>query len=140
MAKVVKKIVKLQIEAMKATPAPPIGTALGPTGVSIADFCKQFNDKTKDKAGEIVPVVISVYDDRSFSFIMRTAPASYYLRTYAKIEKGSSKPGSQRVGTISKEDVRKIAEKKMVDLNARTIDQAMNIIAGTARSMGLEVK
>ncbi|MDI9325300.1 MAG: 50S ribosomal protein L11 [Alphaproteobacteria bacterium] len=140
MAKVVKKIVKLQIEAMKATPAPPIGTALGPTGVNIADFCKQFNDKTKDKAGEIVPVVISVYDDRSFSFIMRTAPASYYLRTYAKIEKGSSKPGSQRVGIISKEDVRKIAEKKMVDLNARSIDQAMNIIAGTARSMGLEVK
>ena len=140
MAKQIKKQVKLQAEAGKATPAPPIGTALGPTGINIGDFCKQFNDKTRDRMGEIVPVVITIYDDRSFTFVMKTAPASFYLKKEAGIQKGSQKTGSSRAGSVTKAQIKKIAETKMVDLNAHTIEQAMKIIEGTARSIGLEVK
>lgn len=138
MAKVVKKI-KLQIEAGKATPAPPVGTALGPAGVNIGEFVKQFNDKTRDQMGDIVPVELSVMDDRSFTFVVKVSPASRLILKWLKLEKGSQKPPS-KVGTLTKTQVREIAEKKMPDLNTTDIAQAEKIIAGTARSMGIEVK
>ena len=138
MAKVVKKI-KLQIEAGKATPAPPVGTALGPAGVNIGEFVKQFNDKTRDQMGDIVPVELSVMDDRSFSFVVKVSPASRLILKWLKLEKGSQKPPS-KVGTLTKAQVREIAEKKMPDLNTTDIAQAEKIIAGTARSMGIDVK
>lgn len=140
MAKKIKTIVKLQCEGGKATPAPPVGTALGPQGINIGDFVRQFNDATKDKMGEVVPVEITIYEDRSFSFIMKTAPAAFLLRKAAGIEKGSGTPNKAKVGKVTKEQVRKIAETKMADLNANDIEQAMKIIEGTARSMGIEVK
>ncbi len=138
MAKVVKKI-KLQIEAGKATPAPPVGTELGPAGVNIGEFVKQFNDKTRDQMGDIVPVELSVMDDRSFSFVVKVSPASRLILKWLKLEKGSQKPPS-KVGTLTKAQVREIAEKKMPDLNTTDIAQAEKIIAGTARSMGIDVK
>jgi large subunit ribosomal protein L11 len=138
MAKVVKKI-KLQIEAGKATPAPPVGTALGPAGVNIGEFVKQFNDKTRDQMGDIVPVELSVMDDRSFTFVVKVSPASRLILKWLKLEKGSQKPPS-KVGTLTKAQVREIAEKKMPDLNTTDIAQAEKIIAGTARSMGIDVK
>jgi large subunit ribosomal protein L11 len=138
MAKVVKKI-KLQIEAGKATPAPPVGTALGPAGVNIGEFVKQFNDKTRDQMGDIVPVELSVMDDRSFTFVVKVSPASRLILKWLKLEKGSQKPPS-KVGTLTKAQVREIAEKKMPDLNTTDVEQAEKIIAGTARSMGIEVK
>lgn len=138
MAKVVKKI-KLQVPGGQATPAPPVGTALGPAGVNIGEFVKQFNDKTRDQMGDILPVEISVMDDRSFSFVVKVSPASRLILKWLKLEKGSQKPPS-KVGTLTKAQVREIAEKKMPDLNTTDVEQAEKIIAGTARSMGIEVK
>ena len=140
MAKPIKTILKIQIEAGKATPAPPIGTALGPHGVNIAEFCKQFNDKTKDMTGDVIPAEITIYEDRSFTFKLKTPPASALLKKAAGIEKGSGEPNKKKVGKVTREDVRKIAEKKMPDLNTDNPEQAEKIIAGTARNMGIEVK
>lgn len=139
MAKKVKTILKLEIEAGKANPAPPIGTALGPQGVNIQDFCKQFNDMTKDKPGDIIPAEITIFEDRSFTFKLKTSPASSLLRKAAGVEKGAADPLKGKVGKVTRADVRKIAEAKMVDLNANDLDAAEKIIAGTARSMGIEV-
>ncbi len=139
MAKPIKTIVKLQIPAGKATPAPPVGTALGPHGLNIADFVKKYNDATSQMAGEIVPVEITIFEDRTFEFKLKTPPASDLLRRFASVEKGSGQPNKTKVGKVSKEDVRKIAERKMEDLNANDVDAAEQIIRGTARSMGIEV-
>ena len=140
MAKEVVKKIKLQIEAGKATPAPPVGTVLGPAGVNLQEFCTKFNDAPRDKMGDVVPCEISVYDDRSFDFVLKTAPAGFLLKKAAKIKKGSTKGANEIVATISKEDLRKIAETKLPDLNAYTVEAAMNIIEGTARNMGIAVK
>ncbi len=139
MAKPIKTIIKLQIEAGKANPAPPIGTALGPQGINIADFCKQYNEQTREKMGSIVPTEITIYEDRSFTFVLKTPPVSDLLRKAAKIEKGSADPLKKKVGKVSRADVRRIAEEKMVDLNAYDVSQAEKIIEGTARSMGIEI-
>ena len=139
MAKPIKTKLKLQLEAGKANPAPPVGTALGPHGVNIQDFCKKFNDATKDMIGDVVPAEISIYEDRTFDFILKTPPASALLKKAAGIEKGSANPLTTKVGKVTREDVRKIAERKMPDLNAYDIDAAMRIIEGTARNMGIEV-
>jgi len=139
MAKVVKKI-KLQIPAGQATPAPPVGTALGPAGVNIGEFVKQFNDKTRDQMGDIVPVELSVMDDRSFTFVVKVSPASRLLLKIAKLEKGSGKVPQVKAGSITKAQLREVAEKKMPDLNTTDVEQAENIIAGTARSMGIDIK
>ena len=138
MATVVKKI-KLQIPGGKATPAPPVGTALGPAGVNIGQFVTQFNDATKDKMGTVLPVELSVYDDRTFTFVVKVSPASRLILAEAKLEKGSEKP-PKRAGTLTKAQVTKIAQEKMPDLNAASLEAAERIIAGTARSMGVEVK
>ena len=140
MAKKIKTIVKLQIEGGKATPAPPVGTALGPQGINIGDFVRQFNDATKDKLGEVVPVELTIFEDRSFSFILKTSPAAFLLRKAAGIEKGSGEPNKAKVGKVTKAQVRQIAETKLVDLNANDVEAAMKIVEGTARSMGIEVK
>jgi len=139
MAKKVVGFIKLQIPAGQANPAPPVGPALGQKGVNIMEFCKQFNEATKEMTGDIVPAEITVYEDRSFTFKLKTPPASALLRKAAGIEKGSSEPHKKKVGTVTKEDVRKIAERKMVDLNANDIDAATRIIAGTAKNMGIEI-
>ena len=141
MAKKITAQVKLQIPAGKATPAPPVGTALGPQGVNIMDFCKAFNAKTsgKDQEGLIIPVVITIFSDRSFTFITKTPPAAVLIMQAAGIDKGSGEPHKEKVGSISQDQVRAIAEKKLPDLNAHDVDQAAKIIAGTARSMGVEV-
>ena len=139
-AKEVVKKVKLQIPAGKANPAPPVGTVLGPAGINIQEFCQKFNDATKDKMGDVVPCEISIYEDRSFDFVLKTPPAAFMLKKAAKIEKGSKKGANEIVATISKEDLRKIAETKLPDLNAYDVDAAMNIIAGTARNMGIAVQ
>jgi large subunit ribosomal protein L11 len=140
MAKKIKTVLKLQLEAGKATPAPPVGTALGPHGVNIADFVKQFNDATRQKEGEIIPVEITIYEDRTFSFILKTPPASFLLRKAAGLEKGSSEPNRKKVGTITKDQLRQIAEIKMPDLNTKDVEKAMKIIEGTARNMGIEIR
>lgn len=139
MAKPIKTTLKLQIKAGMANPAPPIGPALGQHGVNIQDFCKKFNDATKGMMGDVVPAVITIYEDRSFDFKLKTPPASALLKKAAGIEKGSADPLKVKVGKVSKADLRSIAEKKMVDLNAYDVDAAMKIIAGTARNMGIEV-
>jgi len=139
MAKPIKTTLKLQLEAGKANPAPPVGTALGPHGVNIQDFCKKFNDATKEMIGDVVPAEITIYEDRSFDFKLKTPPASALLKKAAGIEKGSANPLTTKVGKVTKEDVRKIAERKMPDLNAYDIEAAMKIIEGTARNMGIEV-
>lgn len=139
MAKKVKTTLKLQLPAGAANPAPPVGTALGPHGVNIQDFCKQFNEATKEMTGDIVPAEITIYEDRSFTFKLKTPPASALLKKAAGIEKGSGEPHKKKVGTVTKEDVRKIAERKMADLNANDIDAAIKIIEGTARNMGIDV-
>jgi len=133
-------LVKLQIVAGQATPAPPVGTALGPHGVNIMDFCKQYNSKTQSQAGTVIPVEISIHPDRSFSFILKTPPAAFLLRKEAGIEKGSATSNRDKVGKVTREQVRKIAEIKMPDLNVNDIDAAMSVVQGTARSMGIEVK
>ena len=140
MAKPIKTVLKLQIEATKANPAPPIGTALGPQGVNIQDFCKQFNEATKDMVGDIVPAEITVYEDRSFTFILKTPPASALLRKAAGVEKGAANPLKGKVGKVSRAAVREIAERKMRDLNANDLGAAEKIIEGTARSMGITVE
>jgi len=139
MAKKVVGQVKLQIEAGKATPAPPVGTALGPQGVNIMDFCKAFNAKTAKDAGLIIPVVVTVYSDRSYTFILKTPPASVLLKKAAKVEKGSGVPNKNRVGKVTMKQVEEIAKLKLQDLNAADLDAAMKTVAGTARSMGIEV-
>lgn len=131
--------IKLQIPAGQANPAPPVGPALGQHGVNIMDFCKAFNDKTKDQMGMIIPVEITVFADRSFTFIIKTPPAAVLLKKAAGIDKGSGEPNRDKVGTVSENDLAQIAETKMADLNANTIDQAKEMIRGTARSMGIEV-
>jgi len=140
MAKKIKTKIKLQISGGQANPAPPVGPALGQHGLNIAEFCKQFNDRTKDKMGEVVPVEITVYEDRSYDFVLKTAPASELIKKMAKISKGSGKPLTNKVGTITSDQLREIAQTKMPDLNARDIEAAMKIIAGTARQMGVEIK
>lgn len=140
MAKKVIGFIKLQIPAGQANPAPPVGPALGQQGVNIMDFCKSFNAKTQDKAGDIIPVEITVYADRSYTFITKTPPAARLILKAADISKGSSEPNKEKVGSISDSDLGKIAELKMDDLNANTIDQAKEMIRGTAKSMGIEVK
>ena len=139
MAKPIKTIVKLQIPAGKATPAPPVGTALGPHGINIGDFVKKYNDATREMQGEIVPVEITIFEDRSFEFKLKTPPASDLLRRAASIEKGSGVPNRTKVGTVSRADIRAIAERKMEDLNADTLEAAERIIMGTARSMGVDI-
>jgi len=136
----VKTIIKLQIPGGQATPAPPIGPALGQHGIGIGDFVNKFNEATKDKKGEIIPVEITVYEDRSFDFKLKTPPASYLLKKAAGIEKGSGQPNKIKVGTVTKDQLREIAEKKLEDLNTNDIEKAMKIIEGTARNMGIEVK
>jgi len=140
MAKKVTSMVKLQIAAGKATPAPPVGPALGPTGINIMQFCKEFNAKTANQAGLIIPVVITVYQDRSFSFILKTPPASVLLKKAAGIESGSAVPNKTKVATVSLDKVREIAEMKMQDLNASSIETAIEMIKGTAKSMGIVVE
>ncbi|MEE9450082.1 MAG: 50S ribosomal protein L11 [Ignavibacteriaceae bacterium] len=140
MAKKIEGYIKLQIPAGKANPSPPVGPALGQKGVNIMEFCKQFNSKTKDKDGLIIPVVITIYRDKSFTFITKTPPASVLLKKAANLEKGSPESNKTKVGEISKNQLKEIAESKMEDLNAYNIENAMNMIAGTARSMGLTVK
>ena len=140
MAKEIFRKVKLQIEAGKATPAPPVGTAVGPLGINIQDFCQKYNDATRDKMGNVIPVELTVYTDKTFDFVLKTPPAAKLIKQYAKINKASSKGANEIVATLTKEDVQKIAETKMPDLNAYDIDAAMKIIEGTARNMGVAVK
>ncbi len=139
MAKKIRGYVKLQIPAGKATPAPPIGPALGQHGVAIMNFCKEYNERTASMAGQIVPVVITVYEDRSFTFITKTPPAADLLRKAAGVDKGAGNPKADKVGKVTQDQVREIAELKMKDLNAVDVDGAMKQVAGTARSMGIEV-
>lgn len=140
MAKKVEKIVKLQIPAGKATPAPPVGPALGQAGINIMGFTKEFNARTADQAGLIIPVVISVYEDRSFTFVTKTPPAAVLLKKAANIEKGSGEPNKNKVAKVSSDQVREIAELKMEDLNAANVEAAMRMVEGTARSMGITVE
>jgi len=139
MAKKVIGVIKLALNAGKATPAPPVGPALGQHGVNIMAFCKEYNEKTKDQAGLVIPVEITVYEDRSFTFILKTPPASELLKKAAKIETGSAVPNRQKVDKVTKAQIKEIAEMKMKDLNAASLEAAMRIIEGTARSMGIEV-
>ncbi|MFW0837908.1 MAG: 50S ribosomal protein L11 [Candidatus Komeilibacteria bacterium] len=140
MAKQVKTILKLQIPAGQANPAPPVGPALGQHGVAIQDFCTRFNEATKDKAGNIIPVEITVYDDRSFDFKLKTPPAAELLKKAAKLKKGSGKPLQEKIGKVTSAQIKEIAEIKMPDLNANDIEAAMKIVEGTARQMGLVVE
>ena len=140
MAKEVQKVLKLQIRGGAANPSPPVGPALGAAGVNIMEFCKQFNSRTQDKPGKVVPVVISVFADKSFEFVIKTPPAAAQLLEAAKVKKGSSEPNRSKVASVTWDQIRKIAEDKMQDLNAFSIESAMKMIAGTARSMGFTVK
>ncbi len=140
MAKEISKVVKLQVRGGAANPSPPVGPALGAAGVNIMEFCKQFNARTQDKAGKVLPVVINVYKDKSFDFIVKTPPAAVQLLEAAKLKKGSGEPNRKKVATVTWDQIRKIAEDKMVDLNAFQVESAMIMIAGTARSMGIRVK
>ncbi|MDA0351453.1 MAG: 50S ribosomal protein L11 [Chloroflexi bacterium] len=140
MAKKVRAVVTLQIRAGLANPAPPVGTALGPHGINIMDFCKAYNEQTRDTPGQIIPARITIFEDRSFNFVLKTPPASDLLRKAAGVERGSASQLQQMVGSVNRAQVRKIAETKLPDLNTDDIDQAMRIVEGTARSMGIEVK
>lgn len=140
MAKAIKTVIKLQIKAGQANPAPPVGPALGQHGLNIQDFCLKFNEATKDKGGDIIPVEITVYEDRSFDFVLKTPPAAELLKKAAKIEKGAADPLKQKAGKVTKDQVRQIAETKMQDLNANDIEAAVKIVEGTARSMGITVE
>ena len=140
MAKEIHKVLKLQIRGGAANPSPPVGPALGAAGVNIMEFCKQFNSRTQDKPGKILPVSITVYKDKSFEFVVKTPPAAVQLLEAAKIKKGSGEPNRSKVATVSWDQVKAISEDKMVDLNAFTVESAMKMIAGTARSMGIKVK
>lgn len=139
MAKEVDKVVKLQVRGGAANPSPPVGPALGAAGVNIMEFCKQFNARTQDKPGKVLPVVITVYKDKSFEFVVKTPPAAVQLMEAAKIKKGSGEPNRVKSGSVTWDQVKNIAEDKMADLNAFTVESAMNMVAGTARSMGLKV-
>ena len=139
MAKKIRIVLTLQLPAGKATPAPPVGTALGPHGINIVEFTKSYNEKTADKTGQIIPAQITVFEDRSFSFILKTPPAADLLRKAAGIEKGSGMTKKESAGRVSRDQVRQIAETKMADLNANTIESAMRMVEGTARSMGVEI-
>ena len=139
MAKEVGKVVKLQVRGGAANPSPPVGPALGAAGVNIMEFCKQFNARTQDKPGKVLPVVITVYKDKSFDFIVKTPPAAVQLMEAAKIKKGSGEPNRVKLGSVTWDQVKAIAEDKMVDLNAFTVESAMSMVAGTARSMGMKV-
>jgi large subunit ribosomal protein L11 len=140
MAKAIKTVIKLQIKAGQANPAPPVGPALGQHGLNIQEFCTKFNEATKDKMGQVIPADITVYEDRSFDFVLKTPPAANLLKKAANIEKGAADPLKQKVGTVTKAQIREIAEMKMPDLNANDVEQAMKIIEGTARSMGIKVE
>lgn len=140
MAKKIKTIIKLQIKGGQANPAPPVGTALGPHGLNIQDFVGKFNEATKDKMGEVVPVEVTVFEDRTFALKFKVAPVSDMLRRAAKVEKGSGQAGKTSAGKVSKEDIKKIAEVKMPDLNSDSLESAMKIVEGTARSMGIEIQ
>jgi len=140
MAKQISKVLKLQIRGGAANPSPPVGPALGAAGVNIMEFCKQFNSRTQDKPGKVLPVVISVYQDKSFDFVIKTAPAAVQLMEAAKLKKGSGEPNREKIGTVSWDQVKNIAEDKMQDLHAFTVESAMKMVAGTARSMGFIVK
>ena len=140
MAKSIKAKIKLQIPAGAANPAPPVGPALGQQGVNIMDFCKKFNDATKDKQGLIIPVVLSVYEDRTFTFILKSPPCAVLLKRSANLAKGSGVPNKEKVGSVTKSQVEEIAKLKMEDLNTANVQQAMRIVEGTARSMGIEIK
>ena len=140
MAKNVVKSIKLQIEAGKATPAPPVGTILGPAGINLQEFCTKYNEATRDKMGDVVPCEISVYDDRSFDFVLKTPPAAFLIKKFAKIQKGGAKGANEIAAIITQDDLRKIAEIKLPDLNAYDVESAMKIVEGTARNMGVAVK
>jgi len=140
MAKKVRTVLTLQIQAGSANPAPPVGTALGPHGINIMDFCKAYNEQTRDQSGQIIPARITIYEDRSFSFVLKTPPASDLLRRAAGVSKGSASQLQISVGSVSRNQVREIAQVKMPDLNTTDLDQAVKIVEGTARSMGIEVK
>ena len=139
MAKQIAKKIKLQIQAGKATPAPPVGTVLGPAGINLQEFCTKYNDATKDKIGDVLPVEISIYDDRSFDFVIKTPPAAFLIKKTANAKKGSTKGKKEIVGTLTKAQVKEIALVKLPDLNAYTIDEAMKIIEGTALNMGIKI-
>ena len=140
MAKEVVKQIKLAIQAGKATPAPPVGTVLGPAGINLQDFCTKYNDATRDKMGDVLPVEISIYEDRSFDFVIKTPPTAFLLKKYAKVQKGSAKGSSETVATISQAQLKEIAETKLQDLNAYDVDAAMKVVAGTAKNMGIAVE
>ena len=140
MAKEVVRKIKLQIPAGKATPAPPVGTVLGPAGINLQDFCTKYNDATRENMGDILPVEISIYDDRSFDFVIKTPPAAFLIKKAAKIKSGSAKGSKEIVAKITKEQLKEIAETKLPDLNAYTVEEAMKIVAGTAQNMGIEVE
>ncbi|MGM9878441.1 MAG: 50S ribosomal protein L11 [Bacilli bacterium] len=139
MDKEVVKVIKLQIEAGKATPAPPVGTVLGPAGINLGEFCTKYNDATREQMGNVLPVEISIYDDRSFDFVIKTPPAAFLIKKYAKVKKGSSKGSKEVVGTITKEQLKEIAETKLPDLNAYNVEEAIKIVSGTAKNMGIEI-
>ncbi len=139
MAKEVVKKVKLQIQAGKATPAPPVGTVLGPAGINLQEFCTKYNDATRDKMGDVLPVEISIYDDRSFDFVIKTPPTPFLLKKFAKIDKGAVKGSTETVATLTKAQIKEIAEIKLPDLNAYTVEEAMKIVEGTALNMGIKV-
>ena len=139
MNKEVVKVIKLQIEAGKATPAPPVGTVLGPAGINLGEFCTKYNDATRDKMGSVLPVEISIYEDRSFDFVIKTPPAAFLVKKYANVKKGSSKGSKEVVGKLTKDQLREIAEIKLPDLNAYNIEEAMEIVRGTTKNMGVEI-
>ncbi len=140
MAKEIVKRIKLQIPAGKATPAPPVGTVLGPAGINLQDFCSKFNDASRDKMGDVLPCVITIYDDRSFDFVLKTPPAPFLIKKAAKIQKGSTKGANEVVATLTVDQLKEIAETKLPDLNCYTLEAAMNIVEGTARNMGVAIK
>ena len=140
MAKEIIKTIKLDIEASKANPAPPVGTVLGPAGINLQEFCTKYNEATRDKMGDIAPVEITIYEDRSFDFVVKTPPTGFLLKKYAKVKKGSAKGSSEIVGSITEAQLREIAEIKLPDLNAYDVEAAMKIVAGTAKNMGIEIK
>ena len=140
MAKEAIKKIKLQIQAGKATPAPPVGTVLGPAGINLQEFCTRYNDATRDKMGDVLPVEISIYDDRSFDFVIKTPPTAFLLKKYAKVQKGSTKGSKEMVASITDSQLTEIAETKLQDLNAYDVDAAKKIVAGTAKNMGIAVE
>ncbi|MCI5879338.1 MAG: 50S ribosomal protein L11 [Bacillales bacterium] len=140
MALQVTKVIKLQIPAGKATPAPPVGTVLGPAGINLQEFCTKYNDATKDKMGDILPVEIKIFEDRSFDFVIKTPPAAFLIKKYAKVKSGSKKGSKETVGSLTKEQIKEIATIKLPDLNCYTVEEAIKIVTGTAKNMGITVE